>query len=247
MSNPFETLLATGGADITNADLARGVAAANEFDLRRYASELNDDQQHRAIIAIADRTRAGGTINALEVGALLTLFDHVITDQTRAEYYAEMEEETGISRTQLFRTSALFRRFGRELIADLDAASRCTLEALKILSGADVPEAAGDDALAYVRSGNRLTIKDAKNFIRQHARRQSNEVIAADENQSAGPKLPKATSVLWQHRESKLHVLVKRSGQDAVVDDETIMLALESALAAYRRVTVENQTPSQVA
>ncbi|PHQ33125.1 hypothetical protein [Rhodopirellula bahusiensis] len=249
MSELYQTLLRdTDGTSVDNGDLALRIADANEFEIHREASSLDEDQRGRAMTAIADRTRGGGTFNALETGALLTMFDHLTTDKTRAELFADMEDETGISRTQLFRTLAMFRTFGRELLHDRVTAARCTCEALKLLAGKDVEEAARSEALEFARAGNFLTIKVAKNLIRKHARRQSGQDggTAEKPTPSVSPKSADA-AVLWQHSESQLHVLVRRQSQSVVVDDETIVMALEAALAAYKRVTVEQQTAPRVA
>ncbi|EMI24056.1 hypothetical protein [Rhodopirellula europaea] len=249
MSELYQTLLQDPDAtSVDNGELALRIADANEFDINREASSLDDDQRGRAMAAIADRTRGGGTLHTLQTGALLTMFDHLTTDKTRAELYADMEDETGISRTQLFRTLAMFRVYGRNLLHDRETASRCTCEGLKLLAGKDVAEAARTEALEFARAGNFLTIKVAKNLIRKHARRHSGQGGEITEKPtSAGAATSAAASVLWQHRESQLQVVVRRQSQSVVVDNETIVLALEAALAAYKRVAVEQQTAPQVA
>lgn len=238
MTNPYQLLIQSGGpAEMSATELAIVIASTNAYDIDRYALKLTDDQRADALWRLADHVRRGGTIEALTTGAMLALFDHLTTDQTRAEYYAHMSEETGIGRTQLFRSLAMFRCFGPELLSDLNAAARCTCEALKILASASVSDAARDAAMAHVRDGKMLTIKVAKKFQREFG-------SPLDHSQ---PAVATNRSVIWQYDESDVRILVKGLRGDGDINDESIVMALESALTAYRRVTVDNHTHPQVA
>ncbi|GAB5517169.1 hypothetical protein [Rhodopirellula baltica] len=93
----------------SNAEIARLVAAANEFELSQAASHLDDRQRNLFWCRISDRIRSTGTMAMLETGAMLTLFEHTTTFESRGELVETMSAETGISRPQIYRTQDAFR------------------------------------------------------------------------------------------------------------------------------------------
>ena len=250
MTDIYRRLIDADSSRQSLLELVDAVAQTNQFELDQAAEKLGDRERARACIAVADRVRGHKTLSSLELGALLMLFQMLTDEESRGRQFQTMEEETGIKRTQLYRTIAMFREFGRVLLADPDVASRCTCEALKILSGESVSDDARAEAIEHVRDGNHLTIKVAKDIQRQHASLPSSAGSGAnksDAKPSANePNRSEGSNALWQFAATNVRIVIQPSSRNGVVGGEDIVLALEAALQKARRDYVASGSNQQL-
>lgn len=234
--------------------LAQKVSGMTPFELDRAVADLNDQQKLQASIAIADRTRGHSTLSKLEMGALLKVFDLLTPTTSRAEAFANMEQETGIKRTQLYDLIAVFDRLGRKLMQERHVASRCTWGALSVLSKQSVPSETHERAFEYVRDGNHLTIKVAKQFVRKQNDRKSMKKAglpaASDNNaRNAAPISKEVTNsdAIWKFSDPNLTVVIRHNPGGAPIGTEEIIIGLEAALAEARQQYVVTKQEVQPA
>lgn len=231
--------------------IAKAVCSMTPFALDHAATELDDEQKRKVRIGVADHVRGHSTLTSLETGALLKLFQLVTPELSRAEQFAMMEEETGIKRTQLYRKIAKFDCFGRTLLEDRDVAARCTSEALSLLSEKWVTDDTRSRALDYVRAGNHLTIKVAKEFQRKQKRSGERKVGALSStdqtkrslsSQDAEPINQSLKSgPVWKFTDPNLSVVVRHNPGAPPVSNEQVIIALEAALTKARQEFVTTQ------
>jgi hypothetical protein len=256
----IDLLGSESGSLQTSSCLVDWIANANAFTFDQQVSSLDDEHRHRACLLVAGGVRGRSSMSALETGALLFLFRAVTPELSAKEQFEEMEEETGIKRSQLYRLINLFESFGRELLPEPDLVARCTCEGLKLLSGSSVPPAARAEAIESIRKGKFLTIKEAKSIRRKH---KTKKVFDGRSSENGKPKPPtgaessadglqknaRNVAVLWKFSEPKLRIEVYRNCRDGCINGESIIYALEAALERARSeyMTADSIEPSQVA
>lgn len=253
MNDIFHQLFNAKPAEQAAIVLVHSVCRMNPFELDRAAADLDDQQKLKVSIAVADRVRGHSTLSSLEIGALLKLFLLVTPDKSRAEAFATMEEETGIKRTQLYRSIDMFDCFGQTLLNERDVAARCTCEALKLLSEKSVLDETREQALKYARGGKHLTIKVAQKLRRKQS---ESRVVqqAALRNAGDGGRETKMEPIskaiadsdaIWKFSDSNLIVVVQHNPNGAPIGAEEIIIGLEAALAKARQEYVVNKQEPQ--
>ena len=235
--------------------LAQKISAMTPFELDREVAGLNDQQKLQGSIAVADRARGHSTLSKLEMGALLKVFDLLTPTTSRAEAFANMEQETGIKRTQLYDLIAVFDCLGRKLMKERNVASRCTWGALSVLSKKSVWPATHEWAFEYVRGGKHLTIKVAKQLIRKQNERKSAKKAAlpaandasdgVDRNTTPISKEIANSDAIWKFSDPNLTVVVQHVPGGAPIGSEEIIIGLEAALAKARQEYVVTQQELQ--
>ena len=242
MNDIFRRLVNGKTTPEDTAELKRMWAEEGRFMIDEAASRLTEPQLQQVCGAIADRIRGVGTMSALETGFLLTIFKTVTPEMSRAEFFKNMETETGISRVQAYRNIGLYECFGEKFDREPGLVALCTCEALKILSSSSVPDLAREEGLEVARRGERLTIKVAKAIRRKHAASAREESTAVQEtNKLKQNKLVKTKveatpdQILWQFADPQVRVVVQRNGNRKPIDAESILLALEAAVERAKR------------
>lgn len=234
--------------------LAKTIAKMSPFEQDRAISRLDEQQQFELGIVVADRVRGHSTLSSLETGALLKVFELTTSEASRAEWFAIMEQETGIKRTQLYRLIAMFDCFGKVLLNEPEVATRCTCEALKILSEKNVSAETREQALSFVRDGNFLTIKAAKKFRSEQSKSssvaQSILPVTVATRREATPKRvvghEKPTDAFWKFSDPNLVVIVQHTPGAPPIGAEEVIIGLESALAKARQEYVTTKQEPQL-
>lgn len=253
MNEIFNLLITGQPSRRDTAELVEKLIDISPFELERDASQLNAKERLRGSIAIANRVRSICTLTDLEIGGLLKMFQVMAPEEAAAEQFANMERETGIKRSQAYRFIAAFEKFGVLLLRDTETAGRCTTEALKILSSPSVNDETREKAIAWVREGNYLTIKDAKRFKASQpepastGKRQVSPQTKAESSKTPLYKTEVSkrvvnSGVLWQHIEHKLAVHIRPTDDTATVGCQDIVLALEAALAKANQEYIASET-----
>ena len=204
------------------------------------ASTLNSQEVQRIGCFVADTVRKLHSQSVLETGALLHLFDLCIEDKNRTEYFKQMELELAVSRTQLYRSLAAYRHFGKTLLAKPAIAAFFVGESLKLLSESNVPEAARSEAVQLAASKKRITIAIAKQLRKKHARKEREGKQKLDLKDSAWMAKSRKPKVggngetneqwLWKFDARPLSICVRQLKRSQPVSATAIVEALESAL-----------------
>lgn len=227
---------------LSSGDCIAMLRQSNDFELGNEAAHLSERDRQRIGIYVADHVRSGRARSALETAALLRIFEATTQETTRGELFRTMEQETGITRTQLYRLLPVDRCFGAALYQRPEVAGQFVAESLKLLSGESVPQTARDEAIKLAEQGTQIVIKLARGLMRKHRRDEHAKSDQPDAVEQSSPKPPsvraamtkRSVRVLWQYADPKLCVLIEPRSRSGAVGGESIIYALERALERAR-------------
>jgi hypothetical protein len=137
--------------------------------LHQAAAELPDEALVDVAIYASTTCRALGIQKTLIFGGLLHVFRAATqNDETRRELFENLIDDLQISRTQAYRSVAVWIHFGPALLAESNLRNFFVSESLKLLSAEEVSDEARNEALATARAGERVTIRVAEALREKH-------------------------------------------------------------------------------
>lgn len=234
------------------SELLQAVHQSAEDELLEQAAGLNDEERRKIHITLADTLRQLGSKSAFEIAALLFLFETSAHEHQRGELFKELEKETGIGRTQLYRLIAVYRQFGKWLIAEPQVMGMFVSESLKLLSEASVSDEARETAINLARRGTRITIAIAKKIRRKHSAHptvpETDSAAKADykprPNSKKSSSLTSAGRWLWRFDSSPVTICIGRTKKGQAISADAIVRTLEMALQRARKEFSGEQSTS---
>lgn len=229
--DPFE--LMRSGAHYN--DVLKTLAKIGKFDLDNRVAELSDERYVEIATYTSTTCRAIGIQKTLIFGGLMHLFYAASDVDGRRELFDNMLEDLGVSRTQAYRSMAVWCKFGTTLLSEPGISKSFSSESLKILAGEETPDAARNAALEMARNGERVSIKIAVALKEKHSPGTSRNASADTAASSSTGGRRKSR---WRFLGSVVRVVLEPLSPPEATATEAIIRDLEEATDQLRRELV---------
>lgn len=132
-------------------------AKAGPKSLQYVDLELDGNEKTRLGIITSETLRVSAVESIILQGFLLDLYQ--IATNEEKQLFASMLEDVEISRTQAYRSIAVWRKLGQRLVSSPEVMRRFVPEAMKLVCEAKMPEAARDEVFELAVKGRRINTK----------------------------------------------------------------------------------------
>ncbi|MEO1527976.1 MAG: hypothetical protein AAFX06_21290 [Planctomycetota bacterium] len=130
-----------------------------------------DDDEFTLLSVWATRSaNVVGVAEALSLGCVLSIFRAASNTDSRRGVFTRTLGELRISKTQAYRTMAVWRRVGPRIVEEPELTHMFVPESLKLLCEEQTPDEALNEAIEMARSGLAVDIKTARGLRRAHAK-----------------------------------------------------------------------------
>lgn len=231
-----------------SVDFVKSLCETSPEQLSEQLVTLNDEQRTQLYIRIADAIATHDSQRTLATGALFHIFECATPELSRTEQVNRMIEETGVSRTQLYRCLGVYRKFGKFLLPNPHLTSMFRAESLKLLSAPSTPEAARQEGIELAKAGEIIYPAVAKRLIAEHqvpdsapTRSQQNEKTEEEGKieerieQARREKQARQVVPLWTYNDNRVEVLLVPVPGRSEFSDEELLYALMHAIEQLKR------------
>ncbi|MEO1616658.1 MAG: hypothetical protein AAFV88_12450 [Planctomycetota bacterium] len=157
----------------------RVTADMSQLDLDALGS-ISDDEHTILEVWAAKSANVVGVEHTVSIGCILCILNAASATESRREVFTRVLNELQISRTQAYRSMAVWQRSGKMFCDSSDLAYMFVPEALKLLCESKSPDRALEEAFEMAKNGMAVDIKAARRLRAVH--RESYE--QADESPS---------------------------------------------------------------
>jgi hypothetical protein len=199
---------------LTQADTADPDELALAFD--QMSSEEREKFEAWAIDTIVGCAVRG----IFMLGGVLHVYSQATTN--RPDDFKALCQKLGVSKTKAYDAIAIYNRFGSKLMRANGLEGCFPVESLKLLAARTVPEQAADEALQLAASGQRVTIKRAKELREKYTVDADVEspatTLQVREVKKARPGVLKSPAELWAHDGVQVRVVVLSHQQKSLAN-----------------------------
>jgi len=242
----------------SNKRLSEVLCALAKTSPQEYAkaSQMFDDQEVAQLgDLISTGLITGGVDTTLATGGLLFIYQAVTDCEERRGLPNQLLDDMGVSKTQAYRCVDVWEQFGKLLVENRELKPFFVVEALKILSSADVSQSARDEAIEMARNKQKVRIAVAEmlvtqfetEFIDPTPKKHGERRKTAQQNPQS--LRGKRSSTIWEYAGKAIRFALRPTQSKKNVDHEAIIKDLEAALAQYRdefaRIQTEAREPDR--
>ncbi len=161
MATSFDEMLADGSPEAV-VKLAALEETADQVAAACKLTQLQLKSIHDYVLRHGSRL---GTKTIVTIGCVIHLHDIATGEHDSVDLQEKLLEDLGVKRTQGFRLKNVWRHCGPALMAEPELLDLFCVESLKLISGPNVGDEARAACCDRARSGERITIKVAKELI----------------------------------------------------------------------------------
>lgn len=142
------------------------IAKSDPESLKDVGQELDGHEVLQLGVITSESLRASAVESVIFDGFLLDLYQRATAEEK--QLFSNMLEDVDISRTQAYRSIAVWRKLGPQLANSPDVMRRFVPEAMKLICEARVSDAAREEVLDLATSGRRVNIKLVQEVCTKH-------------------------------------------------------------------------------